>query len=108
MSSALCLNDKLSQIDASHPFRARPRAEPARRSERNDNDRARHEFTVIKFCAIASEPWSRKPTSASARTGFVGESEITSRHRPDHPRRSSDFPDEPIVSQPPVISSPTS
>jgi hypothetical protein len=105
----LCLNDKLSQIDVAIRS-ARDRVPNLRgASERNDNDRARHEFTVIQVLRDRVRALVAEANQCiGEETGFVGESEITVDIDPTIPDDPSDFPDEPIVSQPPVISSPTS
>jgi hypothetical protein len=105
----LCLNDKLSQIDvAIRSARDRmPNLKSA--ADRNDNDRARHEFTVIQVLRDRVRALVAEANQCiGEETGFVGESDVTVDIDPTIPDDPSDFPDDPIVSQPPVISSPTS
>lgn len=105
----LCLNDKLNQIDVA--IRSAKDRMPNLRSaaERNDNDRARHEFTVIQVLRDRVRALVAEANQCiGEETGFVGDSEITVDIDPNIAEDPSDFPDDPIVSQPPVISSPTS
>jgi hypothetical protein len=105
----LCLNDKLSQIDVA--IRSARDRMPNLRSaaDRNDNDRGRHEFTVIQVLRDRVRALVAEANQCiGEETGFVGESDVTVDIDPTIPDDPSDFPDDPIVSQPPVISSPTS
>jgi hypothetical protein len=105
----LCLNDKLNQIDVAIRS-ARDRMPNLRSaSDRNDSDRARHEFTVIQVLRDRVRALVAEANQCiGEETGFVGDTEITVDIDPTIPDDPSDFPDDPIVSQPPVISSPNS
>jgi hypothetical protein len=105
----LCLNDKLNQIDVA--IRSARERMPNLKSaaERSDNDRARHEFTVIQVLRDRVRALVAEANQCiGEETGFVGDTEITVDIDPTIPDDPSDFPDDPIVSQPPVISSPNS
>jgi hypothetical protein len=105
----LCLNDKLSQIDVA--IRSARDRMPNLRSaaERNDNDRARHEFTVIQVLRDRVRALVAEANQCiGEETGFVGDSEVVVDIDPTIPDDPSDFPDDPLLSQPPVLSSPTS
>jgi hypothetical protein len=105
----LCLNDKLNQIDVATRS-GRDRLTALRGSVgRKDSDRAKHEYTVI---AVLRDRVRALLTEANQcigeETGFVGESQITVEIDPGIPTEDpSDYPDDPFVSTPPTLSSPT-
>ena len=105
----LCLNDKLTQIDvATRTARDRYAALKGAVS-RNDLDRSRHEFTVLQVLrdrvrALVSEA----NQCIGEETGFIGDSAVLVEIDPNIPDTDpSDFPETPIISTPPVLSSPT-
>ena len=105
----LCLNDKLNQIDVA--IRSARDRMPTLRSaaDANDADRSRHEFTVIQVLRDRVRALVAEANQCiGEETGFVGDTEITVDIDPTIPDDPSDFPDDPIVSQPPVISTPNS
>ncbi len=104
----LCLNDKLNQIDVA--IRSAQDRQPNLKIavERKDDDQARHEFTVIQVLRDRVRSLVAEANQCiGEETGFVGESEVTVDIDPTIPDDPSDFPDDPLVSQPPFISSPT-
>ena len=105
----LCLNDKLTQIDvATRTARDRYAALKGAVS-RNDLDRSRHEFTVLQVLrdrvrALVSEA----NQCIGEETGFIGDSTVLVEIDPNIPDTDpSDFPETPIISTPPVLTSPT-
>jgi hypothetical protein len=105
----LCLNDKLNQIDVATRS-GRDRLTSLRGAVgRKDADRAKHEFTVIgvlrdRVRALLTEA----NQCIGEETGFVGESQITVEIDPGIPESDpSDYPDDPMISNPPPLSSPT-
>ena len=104
----LCLNDKLNQIDVATRS-ARDRMPNLRgAAEKNDADRSRHEFTVIQVLRDRVRSLVAEANQCiGEETGFVGESQVTVEVDPTIPDDHSTFPEDPIVSQPPVIASPT-
>jgi hypothetical protein len=105
----LCLNDKLNQIDLAIRT-ATDRVEGLSSAiNQNDPDRARHQFTVVqvlreRVLTLLSEA----KQCIGEETGFVGDSKITVEIDPTIPETDpSEFPDDPLVSAPPVLSSPT-
>jgi hypothetical protein len=105
----LCLNDKLNQIDLAVRT-ATDRLDGLNNAvTQNDNDRARHQFTVLQVLRDRVNTLvSEANQCIGEETGFVGESKITVEVDPDIPEVDpSDFPDDPLVSAPPVLSSPT-
>jgi hypothetical protein len=103
----LCLTDKLSQIDVAIRS-ARDRLPSLRTAaERNDADQSRHEFTVIQVLRDRVRALVAEANQCiGEETGFVGDSEVTVEIDPTIPDDPSDFPDTPIISNPPVLSSP--
>lgn len=104
----LCLNDKLNQIDVATRS-ARDRMPNLRNaSDKNDPDRARHEFTVIQVLRDRVRSLVAEANQCiGEETGFVGDTQLTVEVDPTIPDDPSNFPDDPVVSQPPVLASPT-
>jgi hypothetical protein len=105
----LCLNDKLNQIDVASRS-ARDRLTSLRSAAgRKDQDRSKHEFTVIEVLHDRVRALLVEANQCiGEETGFVGDSLVTVDIDPGIPQEDpSDYPDDPIVSDPPVISSPT-
>ncbi len=104
----LCLNDKLNQIDvAIRSARDRvPNLETA--ASRKDADQARHEFTVIQVLRDRVRSLVAEANQCiGEETGFIGDTQITVDIDPTIPDDPSNFPDDPLISQPPTVSSPT-
>ena len=105
----LCLNDKLNQIDLATRT-ASDRVEGLNAAAgQQDLDRTKHEFTVVR---VLRDRVNTLVTEANQcigeETGFVGESKVTVDVDPNLPDTDpSDFPDDPLVSQPPVLGTPT-
>lgn len=104
----LCLDDKLNQIDVAIRS-ARDRVPLLNAAVgQKDADQAKHEFSVIdtlrdqvrKLVAEANQ-------CIGEETSFIGDQELTVDIDPGIPDDPSQFPDDPLISQPPVISSPT-
>lgn len=105
----LCLNDKLNQIDLAIRT-ASDRADSLNAaSAANDKDRTKHEFTVVQVLRDRVKTLvSEANQCIGEETGFVGESKVTVDIDPNLPDTDpSDFPDDVLVSTPPVLSSPT-
>jgi hypothetical protein len=105
----LCLNDKLNQIDVATRS-GRDRLTSLRAAVgRKDADRSKHEFTVIQVLRDRVRALLAEANQCiGEETGFVGDSQITVDIDPAIPEEDpSDYPDDPMVSDPPVISSPT-
>jgi hypothetical protein len=105
----LCLNDKLNQIDlATRTASDRVEALNSAASQ-NDLDRTKHEYTVAR---VLRDRVNTLVTEANQcigeETGFFGDSKVTVDIDPNIPDTDpSDFPDDPLVSQPPVLGTPT-
>src|SRR5262245_7143833 len=105
----LCLNDKLNQIDVA--IRSAKDRQPALKAavDRKDDDRAKHEFTVIQVLRDRVRALVAEANQCiGEETGFVGESRVTVEIDPSIPPTDpSEFPEDPITSDPPVLTSPT-
>jgi hypothetical protein len=106
---ALCLDDKVKQMKLATDTAKDRVVDLTSAVSQNDPDRSKHEFTVIQ---VLRERVQTLVTEAQQcigeETGFVGESDITVEIDPAIPDTDpSEFPDDPLVSEPPVLSSPT-
>ena len=103
----LCLNDKLNQIDlAIRTANDRMEALNSAASQK-DSDRTKHEFTVVQVLRERVKTLvSEANQCIGEETGFVGDSKIIVTVDPTLPDPDPDFPEDTVVSLPPVISSP--
>jgi len=106
---ALCLDDKVKQMKLATDTAKDRVVDLTSAVSQNDPDRSRHEFTVIQ---VLRERVQTLITEAQQcigeETGFVGDSDVTVEIDPALPDTDpSGFPDDPLVSEPPVLSSPT-
>ena len=106
---SLCLGDKLSQIHVAATTAGARIDTLSSAVSHNDSDRAKHEFTIIQVLKDRSSALVAEANQCiGEETGFIGESTVTVTIDPNIPATDpSDFPNDPIVSQPPVLSSPT-
>jgi len=106
---SLCLSDKLSQIHVAVST-ATGRVDTLEAAvNHNDLDRAKHEFTIVQVLKDRSAALvSEANQCIGEETGFIGESTVTVTIDPSIPDTDpSDFPSDPLVSTPPVLTSPT-
>jgi hypothetical protein len=102
-----CLRDKEGQIAVALTT-ARDRAEALRiAAAHNDRAQAAHEFTVIwvlrdQVAAMVSEA----NQCIGVEEGFIGDSRVEVEIDPDIPDDPTDLADDPLISAPPLISSP--
>jgi hypothetical protein len=104
---SLCLSDKLSQIHVAVTT-ASGRIEALEAAAgKNDADRAKHEFTIVQVLKDRSAALvSEANQCIGEETGFIGETTITVTIDPSIPDTDpSNFPSDPLVSQPPTLSS---
>ncbi|HKY37427.1 MAG TPA: hypothetical protein VJN18_15905 [Polyangiaceae bacterium] len=106
---ALCLDDKVKQMKLATDTAKDRVVDLTSAVSQNDPDRSKHEFTVIQ---VLRERVQTLVTEAQQcigeETGFIGESDVTVEIDPAVPDTDpSEFPDDPLVSEPPVLSSPT-
>ncbi|HTA93837.1 MAG TPA: hypothetical protein VK745_29875 [Polyangiaceae bacterium] len=106
---SLCLSDKLSQIHVAVSTASGRIDTLSAAVSHNDSDRAKHEFTVIQVLKDRSSALVAEANQCiGEETGFIGDSTVTVTIDPSIPNTDpSDFPNNPIVSEPPVLSSPT-
>ncbi len=103
----LCLRDKLSQIEVALGS-ARDRAETLRGAAgRGDREQAAHEYVVLTVlrdhvAAMVAEA----NQCIGEEEGFIGDSAVTMEIDPDIPDGSTEFPDDPLLSVPPLTTSP--
>lgn len=105
----LCLNDKLNQIDlAIRTANDRIEALNAAAAQK-DVDQTKHEYTVAQVLRDRVRTLVGEANQCiGEQTGFFGESAVTVDIDPNIPEDDpSDFPEDPLVSVPPVLSSPT-
>jgi len=106
---ALCLDDKVKQMKLATDTAKDRVVDLTSAVSQNDPDRSKHEFTVIQ---VLRERVQTLLTEAQQcigeETGFVGNTDVTVDIDPAIPDADpSDFPEDPVVSEPPVLSSPT-
>jgi hypothetical protein len=106
---SLCLSDKLSQIHVAVNTASGRIDTLGSAVSHNDSDRAKHEFTIIQVLKDRSTALVAEANQCiGEETGFIGDSTVTVTIDPNIPDTDpSNFPDEPVVSEPPVLSSPT-
>lgn len=106
---ALCLDDKVKQMKLATDTAKDRVVALTSATTQNDPDRSRHEFTVIQVLRERVQTLVAEAQQCiGEETGFVGNSDITVDIDPAIPDADpSDFPDDPLVSEPPVLSSPT-
>lgn len=106
---ALCLNDKLNQIDLAIRTASDRVDGLSAAVAQNDAERARHQFTVVQVLRDRVNTLvSEANQCIGEETGFIGDSTITVEVDDSIPDEdTSDFPADPVYSKPPVLSSPT-
>lgn len=105
---ALCLNDKLNQIDLAIRTANDRITSLTAAVNQNDADRAKHEFTVVQ---VLRERVNTLVTEANQcigeETGFVGDQELTVNIDPSIPDTDpTEYPSDPVFTEPPILSSP--
>ena len=106
---ALCLDDKVKQMKlATDTAKDRVVALTSAVSQ-NDADRSKHEFTVVQVLRERVQTLVAEAQQCiGEETGFVGNTDVTLTVDPAIPDADpSDFPEDPLISEPPVLSSPT-
>jgi hypothetical protein len=106
---ALCLDDKVRQMKLATDTAKDRVVDLTSAVSQNDPDRSKHEFTVIQVLRERVQTLVAEAQQCiGEETGFVGNTEVTVDIDPAIPDADpSDFPDDPLVSEPPVLSSPT-
>jgi hypothetical protein len=104
---ALCLNDKLNQIDLAIRTATDRISGLEAAAAANDLERSKHQYTVIlvlkdRVTALVSEA----NQCIGEETGFIGESNVTVTVEDVPDTDPSEIPDFPITSDPPITSIP--
>jgi hypothetical protein len=106
----LCLNDKLNQVDVAVRSTRDRVASLGAAVDRNDTERARHEFTVVQVLRDRVRTLSQEASQCiGEETGFIDEPKVSVEIDPAIPKDDPTvFPQDPaIISTPPTITSPT-
>jgi len=106
---ALCLDDKVKQMKLATDTAKDRVVDLTAAVSQNDNDRAKHEFTVVQVLRDRVHTLIAEAQQCiGEETGFVGNTDVTVDIDPALPDADpSDFPDDSLVSDPPELSSPT-
>jgi len=106
---ALCLDDKVKQMKLATDTAKDRVVDLTSAVSQNDPDRSKHEFTVIQVLRERVQTLVAEAQQCiGEETGFVGNTDVTVDIDPAIPETDpSDFPDDPLVSELPVLSSPT-
>ncbi len=105
---ALCLNDKLNQIDLATRTATDRVGGLEAAVNANDLERSKHQYTVILVLRDRVNTLISEANQCIGEdVGFVGESNVTMEIDSDIPDTDpSVFPEDPIISDPPIISPP--
>ena len=105
---ALCLDDKVKQMKLATDTAKDRVVDLSSAVSQNDPDRSKHEFTVIQVLRERVQTLVAEAQQCiGEETGFVGNTDVTVDIDPAIPDTDpSGFPDDPLVSEPPVLSSP--
>lgn len=105
---SLCLNDKLNQIDLAIRTATDRVGGLESAVSANDRERSQHQYTVIMVLSDRVTTLTSEANQCiGEETGFVGESNVTVEVDGVPDTDPSEFPDDPLVSQPPIASPPT-
>jgi len=106
---ALCLDDKVKQMKLATDTAKDRVVDLTSAVSQNDPDRSRHEFTVIQVLRERVQTLVAEAQQCiGEETGFVGNTDVVMQIDPALPDADpSDFPDDPLVSEPPLLASPT-
>jgi len=104
----LCLNDKLNQIDVATRSAQDRRTQLDQASMRHDADLANHEFTILTVLRQRVEQLRAEANQCiGAESVLFGETKVVTTIDQNLPHEDpSSYPDNPVVSVPPVTASP--
>ena len=104
---SLCLNDKLNQIDLAIRTATDRVSGLESAVGANDRERSQHQYTVIMVLKDRVTTLTSEANQCiGEETGFVGESNVTVEVENVPDTDPSEFPNDPLVSEPPVTSPP--
>jgi hypothetical protein len=100
----LCLNDKLNQIDVATRSARDRRTSLDQATQRSDPDLANHEFTILTVLRQRVEQLSAEANQCIGEEAVLfGQTKIITTIDPNLPREDpSSYPDNPIISMPPL------
>ena len=106
---ALCLDDKVKQMKLATDTAKDRVLDLTAAASQNDADRSKHEFTVIQVLHERVQTLVAEAQQCiGEETGFVGSSNVTVDIDSAIPNTDPSYlPDDPLVSEPPVLTSPT-
>lgn len=106
---ALCLDDKAKQMKLATETAKDRVIGLSSAVAQSDPDRSKHEFTVIQVLRERVQTLVAEAQQCiGEETGFIGNTEVTVSIDPAVPDADpTDFPEDPILSEPPVLASPT-
>lgn len=106
---SLCLDDKSKQMKLAIDTAKDRVLDLSSAVSQNDPDRSKHEFTVVQVLRERVQTLVAEAQQCiGEETGFIGNTEVNVTIDPAIPDADpSDFPEDPIVSEPPVLASPT-
>jgi len=105
----LCLNDKLNQIDVALSSATDRQKALQSMVTANNPDRAKHEYTIIAVLRERVETLIAEANQCvGEELGYVGDTQVTVDIDDDIADTDpSEFPDDPFISEPPRLRSPT-
>lgn len=105
----LCLNDKLNQIDVALSSATDRQKSLQSMVTGNNPDRAKHEYTIIAVLRERVEALIAEANQCvGEELGYVGDTQVTVDIDDDIADTDpSEFPDDPFISEPPRLRSPT-
>ena len=103
----LCLNDKLNQMDVALRSARERRAALELAVSRKDADLANHEFTILNVLRQRTDQLTAEANLCIGKEAeYIGDSAVTSTIDPGMPREDpSEYPNEPVIVEPPACSS---
>lgn len=103
----LCLNDKLNQIDVAIRSARDRRGALEQAAARRDSDLSNHEFTILTVLRQRVEQLTAEANQCiGVDAYYVGDSKVTTTIDPNITQQDpSAYPDNPIVSAPPICAS---
>lgn len=105
---ALCLDDKLTQMDVAKRTAGERLAGLETAVTTNNSERVVHEHAVLDALRERGEGLVAEANQCiGEETGFVGESRVTTAIDPNIPEFDPQVPTDPLFSDPPVLVSPT-
>jgi uncharacterized protein YqeY len=103
----LCLNDKLNQMDVALRSARERRQALELAVNRNDGDLANHEFTILSVLRQRTDQLTAEANLCIGKEAeYIGDSAVSGSIDPGLPEEDpSEYPNEPVIVEPPVCSS---